>query len=75
MKSTVVHATFPKNNKPAPKLYPYSTGIVLPFEKPKKTSRCIFCNTTITLQFFKGKTVCCSCLEDIPILFLAGETH
>lgn len=69
MKSTVIPTSFHNNNKPIPKTHPYSKGVVLPFDKGRKTAYCIFCNTTVTLQYFKGKAVCHSCLEDIPILF------
>ena len=41
------------------------------FKSIKKRSQpCIFCGATVRIQNFKGKTVCSSCLQHIPDLFL-----
>lgn len=51
------------------------TGVILIF-KPKVVKEqpqpCIFCGDTFHLQIFKGQTVCSSCLQDIPSLFICS---
>jgi len=49
-------------------------GVVLSFDLALRASKkhsppCIFCNSTVQTQNFKGKVICSSCLQHIPDLF------
>lgn len=53
-------------------------GVVLSFDSAIKSSKkhsqfCIFCRSSVQTQTFKGKTVCSSCLEHIPSLFMRKQ--
>ncbi|EHQ91582.1 hypothetical protein [Desulfosporosinus youngiae] len=55
---------------------PTQQAVILPFKLRSQTneqfSPCIFCGKTVKIQRFKGKTVCISCLHEIPEIFSFG---
>lgn len=53
-------------------------GVVLSFDSALRSSKghsqfCIFCESPVQTQTFKGKIVCSSCLEHIPSLFIPKQ--